>query len=104
MLDLDISQPGPQLFILEDVTGAGKTEAALILAHRLIAAGKLRGCFLVCQQWQRPMPCTIGWSKPGLLSIRQIRSALVLAHSARTLMDRFNESLWSGDLVGSETG
>ncbi len=27
---------------------------------------------------------------------------LVLAHSARTLMDRFNESLWSGDLVGSE--
>ncbi|MCV5638779.1 CRISPR-associated helicase/endonuclease Cas3, partial [Escherichia coli] len=28
--------------------------------------------------------------------------SLVLAHSARTLMDRFNESLWSGDLVGSE--
>lgn len=27
---------------------------------------------------------------------------MVLAHSARTLMDRFNESLWSGDLVGSE--
>lgn len=26
----------------------------------------------------------------------------MLAHSARTLMDRFNESLWSGDLVGSE--
>lgn len=30
VLDLDISQQGPQLFILEDVTGAGKTEAALI--------------------------------------------------------------------------
>lgn len=30
------------------------------------------------------------------------RPSLVLAHSARTLMDRFNESLWSGDLVGSE--
>ncbi len=71
VLDLDISQQGPQLFILEDVTGAGKTEAALILAHRLIAAGKAQGLFLVCQQWQRPMPCTIGWSKPGLLSIRQ---------------------------------
>ena len=43
VLDLDISQQGPQLFILEDVTGAGKTEAALILAHRLIAAGKAQG-------------------------------------------------------------
>lgn len=71
VLDLDISQQGPQLFILEDVTGAGKTEAALITAHRLIAAGKAQGLFLVCQQWQRPMPCTIGWSKHGLLSIRQ---------------------------------
>ncbi|MBI0324518.1 hypothetical protein JAO23_19925, partial [Escherichia coli] len=39
------SQQGPQLFILEDVTGAGKTEAALILAHRLIAAGKAQGLF-----------------------------------------------------------
>ncbi len=29
----------PQLFILEDVTGSGKTEAALMLAHRLIHAG-----------------------------------------------------------------
>lgn len=31
---------GPQLFILEDVTGAGKTEAAVILTHRLLAAGQ----------------------------------------------------------------
>lgn len=29
----------PQLFILEDVTGAGKTEAALALTHRLLQAG-----------------------------------------------------------------
>lgn len=28
--------PGPSLFILEDVTGSGKTEAALILAQRLL--------------------------------------------------------------------
>ncbi|EAA1561083.1 hypothetical protein DMC29_11035 [Shigella flexneri] len=45
VLDLDINQPGPQLFILEDVTGAGKTEAALILAHRLMAAGNAQGLF-----------------------------------------------------------
>jgi CRISPR-associated endonuclease/helicase Cas3 len=33
---------GPQLYLLEDVTGAGKTEAALTLAYRLMATGS--GC------------------------------------------------------------
>lgn len=36
---------GPMLAVIEDETGAGKTEAALILAHRMIAAGKGRGLF-----------------------------------------------------------
>lgn len=35
--ELDISAPGAQLVVLEDVTGAGKTEAALILTHRLMS-------------------------------------------------------------------
>lgn len=70
MLDLDISQQGPQLFILEDVTGAGKTEAALITAHRLIAAGKLRGCFgLPTMATANAMYDRL--VKTGLLSIRQ---------------------------------
>jgi CRISPR-associated endonuclease/helicase Cas3 len=30
---------GPQLVVLEDLTGSGKTEAALVLAHRLMASG-----------------------------------------------------------------
>jgi CRISPR-associated endonuclease/helicase Cas3 len=36
----------PQLFMLEDVTGAGKTEAAVMLAHRLIAAEAANGFFI----------------------------------------------------------
>lgn len=36
---------GPQLFILEELTGAGKTEAALTLAGRLMAAGQARGVY-----------------------------------------------------------
>ena len=36
---------GPQLAIVEDATGTGKTEAALILAHRMMAAGKARGLY-----------------------------------------------------------
>lgn len=37
---------GPQLFIIEEVTGGGKTEAAIILAHRLMAKGLADGLFL----------------------------------------------------------
>ena len=36
---------GPRLAVVEDSTGTGKTEAALILAHRMMAAGKARGLF-----------------------------------------------------------
>jgi CRISPR-associated endonuclease/helicase Cas3 len=36
---------GPRLFVLEDLTGSGKTEAALILAHRLMAAGRGSGLY-----------------------------------------------------------
>ncbi len=36
---------GPMLAVLEDETGSGKTEAALILAHRMLRAGKGRGLF-----------------------------------------------------------
>lgn len=37
---------GPQLHLLEDVTGAGKTEAAVMLVHRLMAAGCADGFFI----------------------------------------------------------
>ncbi len=37
---------GPQLWILEDVTGAGKTEAALTLASRILGKGNGTGCFV----------------------------------------------------------
>ncbi|OWJ84745.1 CRISPR-associated helicase Cas3' [Haematobacter massiliensis] len=36
---------GPMLALIEDETGAGKTEAALILAQRMMAAGKGQGLF-----------------------------------------------------------
>lgn len=37
---------GPMLAFIEDETGAGKTEAALILAQRMMLAGKGRGLFV----------------------------------------------------------
>lgn len=39
-------EEGSLLIVLEDATGTGKTEAAFVLAHRMIAAGKARGLFL----------------------------------------------------------
>ena len=42
----DVDLPGgPLLALIEDATGAGKTEAALILAARMMAAGKGDGLF-----------------------------------------------------------
>lgn len=42
----DIVLPeGPMLAFIEDETGAGKTEAALLLAQRMLAAGKGRGLY-----------------------------------------------------------
>jgi CRISPR-associated endonuclease/helicase Cas3 len=45
-LSCQLSDNGPELFIMEDVTGAGKTEASMILAHRLMAAGKAQGIYI----------------------------------------------------------
>ncbi|MFN4207944.1 MAG: CRISPR-associated helicase Cas3' [Agrobacterium albertimagni] len=38
-----LPQEGPVLAIVEDMTGSGKTEAALMLAHRMMAEGISRG-------------------------------------------------------------
>ena len=42
---LDLSD-GPQLVLIEDATGSGKTEAAILLAARMIAAGRGEGIFV----------------------------------------------------------
>lgn len=43
----DVDLPaGPQMWLLEEATGGGKTEAALMLAHRLMAGGHADGVFV----------------------------------------------------------
>jgi CRISPR-associated endonuclease/helicase Cas3 len=37
---------GPQMFLLEDMTGSGKTEAAVVLAHRMMLSGLADGLFV----------------------------------------------------------
>jgi CRISPR-associated endonuclease/helicase Cas3 len=98
MLGIDISAAGPQLFILEDVTGAGKTEAALILAQRLMAAGKAQGLFIglptmatANAMYERMAKTWTAFYQPDA------RPSLVLAHSARHLSDSFSQSVWLAD-------
>lgn len=92
----EAQQPGegPHLYVVEDLTGAGKTEAALILAHRLMAAGAAEGLY-----WALPSMATANGlyarlkSRYRTLLAADAQSSLVLAHSARDLNDAFQASI-----------
>lgn len=85
---------GPQLFILEDVTGAGKTEAACILAQRLLAAGHGEGLYfaLPTMATSNAMYARLGNLHHCFYSVES-RPSLVLAHGARQLNEDFERSV-----------
>ena len=84
----------PQLFILEDVTGAGKTEAALMLAHRLMDCGQAEGIYVglptmatANAMYERMTDTYLKFYAEGS------QPSLILSHSARDLLEKFQESL-----------
>ena len=85
---------GPQLFVLEDVTGAGKTEAATILAHRLMSAGLAQGLYVAL-----PTMATANAMYSRMaevyrkLFMAQETPSLVLAHGNRQHSRQFQESV-----------
>ncbi|WP_323666433.1 CRISPR-associated helicase Cas3' [Pectobacterium punjabense] len=100
-LEADISADGPQLFILEDVTGAGKTEAAMILAHRLMAQQKASGIYvgLPTMATANAMYKRLAQAYRALYS-PEYNPSLMLAHGARHMSSAFMQSLWEGDSQG----
>ena len=92
---LDITSPGPQLFILEDVTGAGKTEAALILTHRLMSANKGEGLYvgLPTMATANAMYARLSVAYRALFT-SESRPSLILAHSGRQMSASFRHSIW----------
>lgn len=97
---------GPQLFVLEDVTGAGKTEAALILLHRLMAEGKANGFYfgLPTMATANAMYVRVGEVYRQLYSAEATPS-LVLAHGARNLSRSFRQSfLQTSSAESSDNG
>lgn len=87
-------EPGAGFYLLEDVTGAGKTEAALILAHRLMAGGAQRGLYFAL-----PTMATANamFGRMGRVYRRLYTDdsdpSLVLAHGARRLHEGFRDAI-----------
>lgn len=90
---------GPCLYILEDVTGAGKTEAAVLLANRLMAHNKGAGLYIAL-----PTMATAnamfermkGDDKQPVyqrLFPPETQPSIVLAHSARNLSQSFRQAV-----------
>lgn len=90
-IDTDISRE-PQIFLLEDVTGAGKTEAALTLAYRLMANGAANGFFIGLPTMATANAMydrTANFYK----ALFEGDANLVLAHGSRQLVESFAKSI-----------
>lgn len=93
-LNLPVDQE-PGLYILEDVTGAGKTEAAIILLARLMAAKQAQGAYIAL-----PTMATANamYERTARVYRKLFRPdtglpSLVLAHGGRHLDQHFRNSL-----------
>lgn len=87
--EIDLPE-GPMMALIEDATGAGKTEAALILAARMMEAGKGDGFFfaLPTMATSNAMLARLEGIAPRLFSGRP---ALALTHGRARLNELFRE-------------
>jgi len=90
-VSVDIPQ-APQIYLLEDVTGAGKTEAAMMLAYRLMEQGLAEGFFIGL-----PTMATANAMYKRVAEVYQKLFAgnanLVLAHGHKKLVEEFAASI-----------
>lgn len=83
------------LFILEDVTGAGKTEAAVLLAHRLMQAGQGNSLYFAL-----PTMATANTMYSRMkdvyrrLFVSGANPSLILAHGASDMSADFRQSVF----------
>ena len=88
---------GPVLAVVEDLTGSGKTEAAVTLVHRLIASGRAHGMFLAL-----PTTATANAMFDRMASayqrlfVEEARPSLALAHGKASLDPRFAPAFADG--------
>jgi CRISPR-associated endonuclease/helicase Cas3 len=97
--------PGPHLFIIEEATGSGKTEAALTLAHQLMADGCSHGFYFAL-----PTMATSNAMHERILKVKgnffegEKDPPVILAHSAWQLSRHFlpGESSGTENLLGDD--
>ena len=84
----------PQLFIVEEATGSGKTETALVLAHRLMEQGQGEGIYfgLPTMATANAMYDRMGKAYGRMFS-PDSHPSLVLAHSGSKLSEKFQKSI-----------
>ena len=87
---------GPVLIIIEDVTGSGKTEAALTFAHRMMADSRANGLYIALptEATANAMYMRLGETFRRLFTDDAFPS-LVLAHGRRALHKGFQDSVVS---------
>jgi len=87
-------QDSSYLFILEDVTGAGKTEAAVILAHRLMQQDTINGVYfaLPTMATANAMYSRMSVAYQNFYEVGS-KPSLVLAHGASKLSEKFSQSI-----------
>ena len=88
---------GPTLFMIEDETGSGKTEVALMLAHRLMAANHADGLYIALPTMAtaNAMFDRLGAAYRKLFTADSSPS-IALAHGARELHDGFRSAVLRG--------
>lgn len=84
---------GPQLFILEDITGSGKTEAALTLTHRIMAAGEADGFYFGLPSMATSNAMFKRVTSHFQQMYQQDAPSIVLAHGARDMEQSFRDIL-----------
>ena len=95
-LSVDIPA-GPALFMIEDETGSGKTEAALMLAHRLMMSGRADGLYVAL-----PTMATANAMFDRLAVAHRrlfascVEPSIALAHGARGLHKGFRAAIVKG--------
>ena len=88
---------GPALFMIEDETGSGKTEAALMLAHRLMASGRADGIYvaLPTMATANAMFDRLAVAHRRLFAAHDLPS-VALVHGAREMHRGFRSAMRSG--------
>ena len=90
----ELGSHSPRMFIIEEATGSGKTEAALVLAQRLISEGNGEGIFFGLPT-MATADAMYGRMEQAYLNLfmRVDHPSLVLAHSSRDLSKKFRNSV-----------